>query len=175
MSEENEREFLPLDIAVLVVSDSRTEKTDKSGRLLVDRLKDAGHRLYEKRFVPDDVFTIRAAVAQWCADSRVNVVLTTGGTGVTGRDGTPEAVTVLFEKEIGGFGELFRMLSWEEIGTSSLQSRAVAGVANGTYVFCLPGSSGACATAWDRIINAQLDFRTRPCNLVELMPRLAES
>lgn len=175
MTEENRREFLPLDIAVLVVSDSRTEKTDKSGRLLVDRLKGAGHRLYEKRIVPDDIFEIRAAVSEWCADTPVNVVLTTGGTGVTGRDGTPEAVTVLFEKEIEGFGELFRMLSWEEIGTSSLQSRAVAGVANGTYVFCLPGSSGACATAWDRIINAQLDFRTRPCNLVELMPRLTES
>lgn len=175
MSDENTREFLPLDIAVLVVSDSRTEKTDKSGRLLVERLKDAGHSLYEKRIVPDNVFEIRAAVAQWCADSRVNVILATGGTGVTGRDGTPEAVTVLFEKEIEGFGELFRMLSWEEIGTSSMQSRAVAGVANGTYVFCLPGSSGACATAWDRIINAQLDLRTRPCNLVELMPRLTES
>ncbi|MEX2524072.1 MAG: molybdenum cofactor biosynthesis protein B [Gammaproteobacteria bacterium] len=175
MTEENRREFLPLDIAVLVVSDSRTEKTDKSGRLLVDRLKEVGHKLYEKRIVPDDIFEIRAAVSEWCADTRVNIVLTTGGTGVTGRDGTPEAVTVLFEKEIEGFGELFRMLSWEEIGTSSLQSRAVAGVANGTYVFCLPGSSGACATAWDRIINAQLDFRTRPCNLVELMPRLTES
>ncbi len=175
MPEESKREFLPLDIAVLVVSDSRTEKTDKSGRLLEDRLRDAGHRLHEKRIVPDDIFAIRAVVADWCADTRVNVVLTTGGTGVTGRDGTPEAVSVLFEKAIEGFGELFRMLSWEEIGTSSLQSRALAGVANGTYVFCLPGSSGACATAWDRIISAQLDFRTRPCNLVELMPRLKES
>jgi molybdenum cofactor biosynthesis protein B len=168
------REFIPLDIAVLVVSDSRTEKTDKSGRLLVDRLTSAGHRLHERRVVPDDVPRIRAAVAEWCADERVNVVLTTGGTGVTGRDGTPEAVRPLFEKEIEGFGELFRWISYEEIGTSSLQSRAVAGVANGTYIFCLPGSSGACATAWDRIIAAQLDYRTRPCNLVELMPRLRE-
>jgi len=175
VSDENAREFLPLDIAVLVISDSRTEKTDKSGRLLAERLAGAGHRMREKRIVADDVFEIRAAVAHWCAEPRVNAVLTTGGTGVTGRDGTPEAVAVLFEKEIEGFGELFRMLSWEEIGTSSLQSRAVAGVANGTYIFCLPGSSGACATAWDRIISAQLDFRTRPCNLVELMPRLKES
>jgi molybdenum cofactor biosynthesis protein B len=113
-------------------------------------------------------------VSAWCADADVNVVLTTGGTGVTGRDGTPEAVGVLFDKELEGFGELFRAVSFQEIGTSSLQSRAVAGVANGTYIFCLPGSSGACATAWDRIIAQQLDYRTRPCNLVELMPRLKE-
>jgi molybdenum cofactor biosynthesis protein B len=168
------REFVPLRVAVLVVSDSRSEKTDKSGALLVERLTTAGHTLSGKRIVPDDIHRIRAAVAAWCADPEVDVVLSTGGTGVTGRDGTPEAVSVLFDKEIAGFGELFRMLSYEEIGTSSLQSRAVAGVANGTYIFCIPGSSGACATAWDRIISAQLDFRTRPCNLVELMPRLKE-
>lgn len=166
--------MLPLNIAVLVVSDSRTEKTDKSGRLLVERLEAAGHRLAEKRIVPDDIYQIRAAVAAWCADPGIDVVLTTGGTGVTGRDGTPEAVEVLFDKRIEGFGELFRHLSYAEIGTSSLQSRAVAGVANATYLFCLPGSAGACATAWDRIISAQLDYRTRPCNLVELMPRLKE-
>jgi molybdenum cofactor biosynthesis protein B len=174
VTESSKREFISLDIAVLVVSDSRTEKTDKSGRLLEERLTGAGHRLHEKRIVPDDIHRIRAALTEWCADDAVNVVLTTGGTGVTGRDGTPEAAAVLFDKEIEGFGEIFRLLSFEEIGTSSLQSRAVAGVANGTYVFCLPGSAGACATAWDRIISAQLDYRTRPCNLVELMPRLKE-
>ncbi len=170
----SEREFKPLNIAVLVVSDSRTEKTDKSGKLLAARLEDAGHRLREKAIVPDDVYRIRAEVARWCADAEVDAVLATGGTGVTGRDGTPEAVSVLFDKEIEGFGELFRYLSYQEIGTSSLQSRAMAGVACGTYIFCLPGSSGACATAWDKIISHQLDFRTRPCNLVELMPRLKE-
>jgi len=174
MSAPAERQFIPLNIAVLVVSDSRTEKTDKSGRLLVERLTGAGHRLHEKKIVPDDIHQIRAALSAWCADPAVNVVLATGGTGVTGRDGTPEAVAVLLDKEIEGFGEIFRAISFQEIGTSSLQSRAVAGVANGTYVFCLPGSAGACATAWDRIISEQLDFRTRPCNLVELMPRLKE-
>jgi len=171
---DSNREFVSLNIAVLVISDSRTEKTDKSGKLLADRLTGAGHHLHQKMIVPDDIDRIREAVANWCADEQVNVVLTTGGTGVTGRDGTPEAVAPLFEKEIEGFGELFRMLSYDEIGTSSLQSRAVAGVANGTYLFCLPGSSGACATAWERIISLQLDYRTRPCNLVELMPRLRE-
>lgn len=170
----SERELIPLNIAVLVVSDSRTEKTDKSGKLLAQRLSAAGHKLYEKAIVPDDIHAIRATVAAWCADEEINAILTTGGTGVTGRDGTPEAVNLLFDKEIQGFGELFRMLSYEEIGTSSLQSRAIAGVANGTYIFCLPGSAGACATGWDRIISQQLDYRTRPCNLVELMPRLKE-
>jgi len=174
MSNTGAREFIPLNIAVLVVSDSRTEKTDKSGKLLVERLEQAGHRLFEKSIVPDDVYAIRAEIAKWCAADAVNAVLVTGGTGVTGRDGTPEAVRILFDKEIEGFGELFRMLSYEEIGTSSLQSRAIAGVANGTYIFSLPGSSGACATGWDRIISQQLDYRTRPCNLVELMPRLKE-
>ncbi len=169
---ENPRPFKPLNIAVLIVSDSRTEKTDKSGKLLVERLSAAGHRLHEKRIVPDDIFQIRAAVSVWVAEAQVDVVISTGGTGVTGRDGTPEAVSVLLEKEVAGFGEMFRTISFEDIGTSSLQSRAIAGVANGTYIFVLPGSSGACATAWDKIISAQLDFRTRPCNLVELMPRL---
>ena len=169
-----DREFKPLNIAVLVISDSRTEKTDKSGKLLARRLEQAGHSLYEKSIVPDDIYRIRATVSRWCAAADVDAVLATGGTGVTGRDGTPEAVSVLFDKEIEGFGELFRYLSYQEIGTSSLQSRAVAGVAGGTYVFCLPGSSGACATAWDKIISHQLDYRTRPCNLVELMPRLQE-
>jgi molybdenum cofactor biosynthesis protein B len=168
------REFVPLDIAVLTVSDTRGEADDKSGALLVARLTDAGHRLAERRIVKDDVYAIRAAVSRWIADESVNVVLTTGGTGVTGRDGTPEAVTPLLDKLIPGFGEVFRMLSFEGIKTSTIQSRAVAGVANATYVFCLPGSSGACRDAWDQIISAQLDYRTRPCNLVELMPRLRE-
>ena len=168
------REFIPLDVAVLTVSDSRTEETDKSGALLVQRLGAAGHRLAEKRIVPDDVYRIRAVVAQWIAEDSVQVVISTGGTGVTGRDGTPEAVAPLLDKTIEGFGEVFRVLSYEEIKTSTVQSRALAGVANGTYVFCLPGSSGACRTAWDRIIAAQLDYRTRPCNLVELIPRLLE-
>ena len=168
------REFIPLNIAVLTVSDSRTEETDKSGALLVQRLGAAGHRLAEKRIVPDDVYRIRAVVAQWIAEDSVQVAISTGGTGVTGRDGTPEAIAPLLDKTIEGFGETFRMLSYEEIKTSTLQSRALAGVANGTYVFCLPGSSGACRSAWDRIIAAQLDYRTRPCNLVELIPRLLE-
>ena len=170
----NKREFAPLDIAVLTVSDSRNEETDKSGKLLADRLQAAGHRLAEKRIVPDDVYQIRAVVAGWIADPDVNAVITTGGTGVTGRDGTPEAVSPLLDKTIDGFGEVFRAISYEQIKTSTIQSRAMAGVANGTYVFCVPGSSGACATAWDELISAQLDIRTRPCNLAELMPRLLE-
>ena len=168
------RKFIPLNISVLTVSDSRTAKTDKSGKLLVKRLKDAGHLLWRKKIVPDDIYHIRSVLSEWIADRNVNVVISTGGTGVTGRDGTPEAVLPLLDKEIEGFGEIFRAVSYEEIGTSSLQSRAVAGVANGTYIFCLPGSSGACATAWDGIIVQQLDYTTRPCNLVELMPRLKE-
>lgn len=168
------RAFIPLSIAVLTISDTRTEQTDKSGALIVARLEKAGHRLAEKRIVTDDIYRIRAAVAHWVADESVQVVISTGGTGVTGRDGTPEAIKPLFDKEIEGFGETFRMLSYEEIGTSTLQSRALAGVSNGTYLFCLPGSSGACRTGWDRLIASQLDYRTRPCNLVELMPRLLE-
>ena len=172
--QKKEREFIPLNIAVLTISDSRTEASDKSGALLVGRLESAGHRLAEKCIVPDDIYKIRAVVSRWVADEAVNAVISTGGTGVTGRDGTPEAVQPLLDKEIEGFGEVFRSLSYAEIRTSTLQSRALAGVANATYIFCLPGSSGACKTAWDTIISAQLDFRTRPCNLVELMPRLLE-
>ena len=168
------REFIPVSIAVLTVSDSRTEADDKSGQLLVSRLEGAGHILFEKTIVPDNIFEVRAVISRWIADPGVQVVLTTGGTGVTGFDGTPEAVTPLLEKTLEGFGEVFRMISYEEIGTSTLQSRAVAGVANGTYVFSLPGSSGACATGWDKLLQFQLDYRTRPCNLVELMPRLLE-
>lgn len=167
--------FVTLNIAVLTVSDSRGEDQDKSGGLLVERLTRAGHRCAEKRIVRDDIYAIRAVVSAWIADPEVNAVITTGGTGVTGRDGTPEAVVPLLDKVLDGFGETFRMISWQQIKTSTIQSRAVAGVANGTYIFCLPGSSGACATGWDEIIEAQLDRRTRPCNLVELMPRLLET
>jgi molybdenum cofactor biosynthesis protein B len=167
-------EFLPLNIAVLTVSDTRTEADDASGQILAERLTLAGHRLAEKAMAPDDIYQIRAILSRWIADPDVQIVLTTGGTGMTGRDSTPEAVQPLLDKFIEGFGELFRMLSWEEIGTSTLQSRALAGLANGTFIFCLPGSTGACRTGWDRILHAQLDARTRPCNLVELLPRLRE-
>lgn len=171
---DNNREFIPLSIAVLTISDSRTEADDKSGKLLVARLEDAGHQLCEKKIVVDDIYQIRAVISQWIANQTPQVIITTGGTGVTGRDGTPEAVKPLLDKEIDGFGEMFRVLSFENIGTSTLQSRATAGVANGTYIFCLPGSSGACADGWDKLIKLQLDYRHRPCNLVELIPRLLE-
>ncbi len=170
----SEREFIPLNIAVLTISDSRTEETDKSGKKLVALLEEAGHKVYEKKIVPDDKYAIRAEVSQWIANEDVQVVLTTGGTGVTGRDGTPEAVNVLFDKTIDGFGETFRAISFQQIKTSTIQSRAIAGVANGTYIFCMPGSPGACKTAWEELIQHQLDYRSRPCNLVELMPRLRE-
>ena len=174
MAEAKQREFIPIGMAVLTVSDTRTEKDDKSGKLLAERLQDAGHILCEKTIVPDDIYRIRAVISRWCVDDRIQAVITTGGTGVTGRDGTPEAVSALLDKQIHGFGEVFRSISLEQIGTSTIQSRAIAGVVNGTFVFCLPGSVNACATAWDRIISPQLDYRTRPCNLVELMPRLLE-
>ena len=168
------RAFIPIDIAVLTVSDTRTEETDTSGRLLVSRLEADGHRLAEKTIVPDDVYRIRACVSRWIADPSVRAVVATGGTGLTGRDGTPEAVRPLLDKEIDGFGELFRAISYDEIGTSTVNSRALGGVANGTLIFCLPGSSGACRTAWDRLLREQLDHRFRPCNLIELLPRLTE-
>ena len=174
MAVDNTRDFIPLGIAVLTVSDTRTEADDKSGQLLAKRLEATGHRLADKRIVADDKFQIRAAITNWCIDDDVQVILTTGGTGVTGRDGTPEAISVLLDKLIEGFGETFRAISYQQIGTSTMQSRAIAGVANGRYIFCIPGSSGACATAWDDLISHQLDYRTRPCNLVELMPRLLE-
>jgi len=174
MSENAKREFIPLSIAILTVSDTRDEQTDRSGALLAQRLIDVGHCLHEKAIVKDDLAAISEQVSRWLADDTVEVVISTGGTGVTGRDGTPEAIEPLLEKRIDGFGELFRTISYEEIGTSSLQSRCLAGVANGTYVFCLPGSTNACVTGWDRIIAFQLDYRTRPCNLAELLPRLKE-
>lgn len=168
------KSFQPLNIAIMTVSDTRTEADDKSGKLLVEKLTAAGHRLAEKAIVPDDIYKLRAVASRWIADESIQAIITTGGTGLTGRDSTPEAMLALFDKTIEGFGELFRWLSWEEIGTSTIQSRAIAGLANGTPVFCLPGSSGACATGWDRIISHQLDAGYRPCNLVELMPRFRE-
>ena len=168
------QDFLPLNIAVLTASDTRTLEEDTSGQLLSDRLTEAGHQLAAREIVPDDIYLIRALVSKWIADESIDIVISTGGTGLTGRDGTPEAVEVLFDKKIQGFGELFRQLSYEEIATSTIQSRVTAGVANGTYIFCLPGSSGACRTAWDRILAAQLDLRSKPCNFAELIPRLRE-
>ena len=168
------QDFLPLNIAVLTASDTRTLEEDTSGQLLSDRLTEAGHQLATRKIVPDNIYLIRALVSQWIADESIDIVISTGGTGLTGRDGTPEAVEVLFDKKIQGFGELFRQLSYEEIATSTIQSRVTAGVANGTYIFCLPGSSGACRTAWDRILAAQLDLRNKPCNFAELIPRLRE-
>lgn len=169
-----DKQFLPLNIAVLTVSDTRGEADDTSGKTLVERLQQAGHKLYAKKIVADDIYQIRAVASNWIADQQVNVIISTGGTGVTGRDGTPEAFAPLLDKTLDGFGEVFRMLSYQQIKTSTIQSRAIAGVANATYIFCLPGSSGACRTAWDSLISEQLDFRTKPCNLVQLMPRLLE-
>ena len=162
-----------LNIAVLTVSDTRTEETDKSGKTLVDRLTKAGHQLVDKAILKDDKYLLRAKVANWIADG-VQVVLITGGTGITGRDVTPDAISPLFDKEIPGFGELFRMLSYDEIKTSTIQSRAIAGLSNSTLIFCLPGSTGACMTAWDRILKDQLDVKHGPCNFVEIMPRIKE-
>lgn len=161
--------MIPLSIAVLTISDTRNEETDRSGQALVERLTSAGHTLHEKRIVPDDVYRIRAVVAGWIAEPDAQVILTTGGTGFTGRDSTPEAVSVLLDKQIEGFGELFRHLSWQEIGSSTVQSRCLGGLANATVVFCLPGSTGACRTAWDGILAEQLDSRHRPCNFANLV------
>ncbi|WP_108444353.1 molybdenum cofactor biosynthesis protein B [Halomonas denitrificans] len=161
--------MIPLSVAVLTISDTRNEQTDRSGQALVERLTSAGHRLHEKRIVPDDVYRIRAVVAGWIADDAVQVILTTGGTGFTGRDSTPEAVSVLLDKQIEGFGELFRHLSWQEIGSSTVQSRCLGGLANATVVFCLPGSTGACRTGWDGILAEQLDSRHKPCNFANLV------
>jgi molybdenum cofactor biosynthesis protein B len=169
------REFIPVRIAVMTVSDSRTEATDTSGKALVDRLTQAGHVLAGKCIVPDNIYKVREVLSRWIADPEVNVVITTGGTGVTGRDNTPEAILPLLDREIEGVGELFRWLSYRTIKTSTIMSRALGGVANSTYIFCLPGSPAACRTGWDEIIAPQLDYRNRPCNMVELMPRLTES
>lgn len=169
-----ERQFISLNIAIMTVSDSRSEESDKSGARLVQMLTEAGHRLAEKVIVPDDIYRIRKDVSRWIVDEDVQVIITTGGTGLTGRDGTPEAVLPLLDKVIDGFGEIFRVISYDIIGASTMQSRAVAGTANGTFIFCIPGSTGACKDAWEHLISVQLDYRTRPCNLVEIMPRLLE-
>jgi molybdenum cofactor biosynthesis protein B len=165
---------LSLAIALLTVSDTRTLDDDRSGDALLQRLQAEGHRLVDRRLVPDNRYQIRAELSRWIADPAVQVVISSGGTGLTGRDGTPEAVAPLLDKTIEGFGELFRVLSFETIGTSTLQSRCLAGVANGTILFVLPGSLDAVQTAWDRLISAQLNPATRPCNLVQLLPRLTE-
>ena len=161
------KDFRPLNIAVLTISDSRTIQTDTSGTFLVEQLQEAGHRLYQRELVKDDVYLMRAMVSAWIADSEVEVILTTGGTGFTGRDSTPEALAPLFDKVIDGFGELFRQLSYNDIGTSTVQSRCLAGLANRTAIFCLPGSTGACKLGWDQILLPQLDSRTGPCNFVQ--------
>jgi molybdenum cofactor biosynthesis protein B len=166
--------FVPLNIAVLTISDTRSRSDDKSGTTLAERLAAAGHVLAAREIVTDDVDAIRATVRTWIADPGVDVILTTGGTGFTGRDVTPEAVEPLFEKRMDGFSIAFHLLSHAKIGTSTIQSRATAGVAGATLIFCLPGSPGACRDGWDGIIAAQLDYRTRPCNFVEIMPRLDE-
>ena len=168
------RPFKPVNIAVLTVSDTRTLETDKSGETLAERVKRDGHNLVDRALVTDDVEKIRQQVRKWIEDPRVEAVITTGGTGVTGRDVTPEALEALFEKKIEGFGETFRWISFQKIGTSTMQSRATAGVAGGTYIFALPGSTGACKDGWDDILRQQLDIRFRPCNFAELMPRLNE-
>ena len=164
----------PLNCAVLTISDTRSMADDKSGQLLVELMTASGHRIRDREIVKDDRYRIRAVVSRWIADPGIDVVVTTGGTGFTGRDGTPEALLPLFDKHIDGFGELFRQISFEEIGTSTIQSRAVGGLANGTLVFALPGSSNACRTGWTRILSSQLDIDHKPCNFVELIPRFQE-
>ncbi len=174
MSKEIEKEFKPVNIAILTISDRRTIEEDDSGDLLANRVADANHVMMDRQICKDNCYQIRSIVSQWILQEDINVIITTGGTGITGHDGTPEAILPLMDKTIDGFGEMFRSLSYKNIKTSTLQSRAFAGVANGTFTFCLPGSPGACKDGWDLLISEQLDHRTRPCNLVELMPRLKE-
>jgi molybdenum cofactor biosynthesis protein B len=171
---DDSKQFVPLKIAVLTISDTRNLADDKSGVTLAERIEKAGHRVGDRAIVSDDVELIRARVKQWIADPAIDVVITTGGTGFTGRDVTPEAIEPLFEKRMDGFATLFLMVSHAKIGTSAIQTRATAGVAGATYIFCLPGSPGACRDAWDEILVHQLDYRYRPCNFVEIMPRLDE-
>lgn len=166
--------FVPLKVSVLCISDTRTIENDISGNLLTNKIADTGHILLNRALCPDSIYAIRAIVSNWIADKECQVIITTGGTGVTGRDGTPEAIQPLFDKTLDGFGEIFRYLSFSEIKTSSLQSRASAGVANSTYIFVLPGSKNACKLAWEEIISYQLDIMTRPCNLAQLIDRLDE-
>ncbi len=175
MSESEEsRPFIPVAIAVMTVSDTRSVSDDKSGDILVARLREAGHELADRAIVKDEAKAIVAQLNAWIADQDIDVVISTGGTGLTGRDVTPEAFKSVYEKEIEGFGELFRLISYEIIGTSTVQSRATGGVAGGTFLFALPGSPSACKDGWDRILKDQLDYRFKPCNFVELMPRLQE-
>lgn len=169
------KDFVALSLCVLTVSDTRTADNDSSGDYLVEALAAAGHRLHARAIVPDDKYRLRALVSAWIADAAVDGILVTGGTGFTGRDSTPEALLPLLDKEMPGFGEMFRSLSYADIGTSTLQSRAFAGLANATFLFCLPGSTSACETGWEKLIRAQLDARTRPCNLANLRPRLREA
>ena len=169
------RPFLPVQIAILTVSDTRTFDDDRSGDTLVERAEGAGHKVIDRKILPDDPEKLVAQLQLWIADANVDVVISTGGTGVTGRDTTPEAFKAVLDKEIPGFGELFRWLSYQKIGTSTIQSRALGGVSNGTYLFALPGSTGACKDGWDGILSTQLDSRFAPCNFVELMPRLTET
>jgi molybdenum cofactor biosynthesis protein B len=164
----------PVRIAIMTVSDTRTLEDDSSGAALVKMVTEDGHQVVERIIVPDDIYRIRHEVSRWIIDEQVEAVITTGGTGLTGRDGTPEAVLPLFDRTIEGFGELFRQLSYETVGTSTIASRAVGGVANGTFIFSLPGSTGACKDAWKGVLRHQLDINHKPCNLVELMPRLTE-
>ena len=168
------RAFVPINIAILTISDTRTIETDRSGDLLKERIEGYSHRVVARSIVKDEIEVIQTEVKRWIEDPHIDVVISTGGTGLTGRDVTPEALKEIFEKEIEGFGELFRWLSFKKIGTSTIQSRALAGVAGGTYIFALPGSTGACKDAWDEILQYQLDIRFRPCNFVEIMPRLRE-
>ncbi|GAA0592526.1 molybdenum cofactor biosynthesis protein B [Paenochrobactrum glaciei] len=170
----NERSFIPVGIAILTVSDTRTLADDKSGDTLQQRLCDAGHKLVERAIVPDDIEAIRSIVKKWSQQAGIDVIITTGGTGFTGRDVTPEALEPLFEKRMDGFSTIFHRISYEKIGTSTIQSRALGGLLNQTFVFALPGSSGACRDAWDNILQYQLDYRHMPCNFVEIMPRLDE-
>jgi len=163
-----------LNINIIIVSDTRTAGTDKSGKLLKKLIEKSGHRVIEKIIVPDDIYAIRSSISNYISNKEIDVVIASGGTGITGRDGTPEAIKVLLDKEIEGFGELFRSISFDKIKTSSLQTRALAGVANSTFIFVLPGSADACSTAWNDIIQHQLNSETKPCNLVMLMPRLKE-
>jgi molybdenum cofactor biosynthesis protein B len=174
VGKKSERTFIPVNIAVLTVSDTRTEVDDTSGLVLAERLSAAGHRLAERAIAPDNIYRLREVISRWIAAPDIDVIITTGGTGMTGRDSTPEAIRPLLDKELEGIGELFRWLSYRDIKTSTVASRAFGGVANGTFVFCLPGSTGACRTGWDEIIEPQLDYRNGPCNMVELMPRLLE-
>lgn len=171
---QDSRSFIPVRIAVLTISDTRTPETDKSGNVLVERIAEAGHALSDRRIVKDDIRAIRAQARQWLKRDDIDVIISTGGTGLTGRDVTVEAMRALFEKEIEGFGVAFHMISFQKIGVSTVQSRATAGVAKGKYIFCLPGSPGACRDGWDGILKSQLDYRHMPCNFVEIMPRLEE-